>query len=60
MLGRRYARSMPILLTPPKLEVVLQGLHESGIRRGIQNEPPDGGITSWIDHGSRIASWRDA
>ena len=31
-------------LTPPPLEVVLQGLHESEIRCGIQNEPPAGGI----------------
>jgi hypothetical protein len=35
------------------LEAVLQGLHESEIRCGIQNEPPDGGITAWIDFGSR-------
>jgi hypothetical protein len=35
------------------LEVVLQGLHESEIRCGIQNEPPAGGITAWIDYGSR-------
>jgi hypothetical protein len=33
--------------------VVLQGLHESEIRCGIQNEPPAGGITAWIDYGSR-------
>ena len=44
---------MPTLLTPPFLEVVLQGLHESEIRCGIQNEPPAGGITAWIDFGSR-------
>ena len=44
---------MPTLLTPPSLEVVLQGLHESEIRCGIQNEPPAGGITAWIDFGSR-------
>jgi hypothetical protein len=44
---------MPILLTPPALEIVLQGLHESEIRCGIQNEPPAGGITVWIDFGSR-------
>jgi DNA ligase D-like protein (predicted ligase) len=31
---------MPTLLTPPALEVVLQGLHESEIRCGIKNEPP--------------------
>ena len=37
----------------PSLELVLQGLHESEIRRGIQNEPPAGGITAWIDYGSR-------
>ena len=28
---------------------VLQGLHESEIRCGIQNEPQAGGITAWID-----------
>ena len=44
---------MPILLTPPALEIVLQGLHESEIRCGIQNEPPAGGITAWIDYCSR-------
>jgi hypothetical protein len=44
---------MPTLLTPPPLERVLQGLHESEIRCGIQNEPPAGGITAWIDFGSR-------
>jgi hypothetical protein len=44
---------MPILLTPPSLEVVLQGLHESEIRCGIQHEPPSGGTTAWIDYGSR-------
>jgi hypothetical protein len=44
---------MSTLLTPPTLEVVLQGLHESEIRRGIQNEPPAGGITAWIDYGSQ-------
>jgi hypothetical protein len=44
---------MSILLTPPSLEVVLQGLHDSEIRYGIQNEPPAGGITAWIDFGSR-------
>src|SRR5216684_124255 len=30
---------MPTLLAPPTLERVLQGLHESEIRCGIQNEP---------------------
>jgi hypothetical protein len=44
---------MPTALTPPALEVVLQGLHEFEIRCGIQNEPPAGGITAWIDFGSR-------
>ena len=44
---------MPVPLTPPALESVLQGLHESEIRCGIQNEPPAGGITAWIDFGSR-------
>src|ERR1700716_799806 len=44
---------MPTLLTQPALEVVLQGLHESEIRCGIKNEPPAGGITAWIDYGSR-------
>jgi hypothetical protein len=41
------------LLTPQTLERVLQGLHESEIRCGIQNDPPAGGITAWIDYGSR-------
>jgi hypothetical protein len=44
---------MPTLLTPPTLERLLQGLHESEIRCGIQNDPPAGGITAWIDYGSR-------
>jgi hypothetical protein len=44
---------MPIPLIPPALEIVLQGLHESEIRCGIPNEPPAGGITTWIDFGSR-------
>ena len=35
------------------LEVLLQGLYDSEIRCGIQNEPPAGGITAWIDYGSR-------
>jgi hypothetical protein len=46
---------VPILLTPPALEIVLQGLHESEIRCGIKNEPPAGGITARIDFGSRTA-----
>jgi hypothetical protein len=45
---------MPTPLTPPGLEVVLQGLHESEIRCGIHNEPPAGGITAWIGFGSQI------
>ena len=40
---------MPTLLIPPPLEVVLQGLYDSE----IQNEPPAGGITAWIDYGGR-------
>jgi hypothetical protein len=44
---------MPTPLTAPALEVVLQDLHDSKIRCGIQNEPPAGGITAWIDYGSR-------
>ena len=44
---------MPISLTPPTLEVVLQSLYDSEIRCGIQNEPPSGGITAWIDFGSK-------
>src|SRR5450432_394602 len=44
---------MPTPLKPPSLEVVLKGLHESEIRCGIQTEPPAGGITAWIDFGSR-------
>jgi hypothetical protein len=42
---------MPILLTPQ--ETLLRGLHDSEIRCGVQNEPPAGGITAWIDFGSR-------
>jgi hypothetical protein len=38
---------------PPPLERVLQGLHDSEIRCGIQNELQAGGITAWIDYGSR-------
>jgi hypothetical protein len=44
---------VPTSLTPPTLELILQGLYDSEIRCGIQNEPPAGGITAWIDHGSR-------
>ena len=44
---------MPVLLTAPTLEVVLKGLHDSEIQYGIQNEPPAGGITAWIDFGNR-------
>lgn len=33
------------------LERVLQQLHDSEIRCGIQAEPPSGGITAWIDYG---------
>ena len=44
---------MPTPLTPQTLERVLQGLYDSEIRCGIQNEPPAGGITAWIDYGSR-------
>jgi hypothetical protein len=44
---------MPTLLTPPTLKRVLRGLHESEIRCGVQNEPPAGGITAWIDFGDR-------
>jgi hypothetical protein len=40
-------------MTPPALEVVLQDLHDSEIRCGIQNEPPAGGITASIGYGSR-------
>src|SRR3981081_4546906 len=50
---RCYARPMPTPLTPPSLESVLKGLHDSEIRCGIQNDPPAGGITAWIDYGSR-------
>ena len=39
--------SMPTLLAPPTLERVLQGLYDSEIRCGIQNEPLAGGITAW-------------
>ena len=42
---------MPSPLTPPTLELVLQGLHDSEIRCGIQNDPPAGGITAWLDTG---------
>ena len=44
---------MPTWLTPPALKAVLKGLHDSEIRCGIKNEPPAGGITAWIDYGSR-------
>jgi hypothetical protein len=44
---------MPTPLTPPTLERILQGLHDSEIRCGIRNEPPAGGITAWIDYGDR-------
>jgi hypothetical protein len=47
----RKADSVPTLLTPPALETVLKGLHDSEIRYGIQNDPPAGGITAWIDTG---------
>src|SRR5712671_5985617 len=50
---RCYARPMPTPLTPLSLESVIQGLHDSEIRCGIQNEPPSGGIAAWIDFGSR-------
>jgi hypothetical protein len=50
---RSYARPMPTPLTSPALERVLQGRHDSEIRYGIQNEPPAGGITAWIDFGDR-------
>ena len=53
LMGTRLGCPMPILLTPPTLERVLQGLHESEIGCGIQNEPPAGGVTAWIDFGSR-------
>src|SRR3981081_3968506 len=43
VLALAYARPMPTL------ECVLQALHESEIRCGIQNEPPAGGITAWMD-----------
>ena len=35
------------------LERILQRLHDSEIRCGIQTEPPAGGITAWIDYGDR-------
>jgi hypothetical protein len=35
------------------LERVLQRLHDSEIRCGIQTEPPASGITAWIDYGDR-------
>jgi len=44
---------MPTSLSPPTLEVLLQGLYDSEIRCGIQNEPPAGGITAWIDFGNQ-------
>lgn len=36
---------------------MLQGLHDSEIRCGIQNEPPAGGITAWIDYGTEKATF---
>jgi hypothetical protein len=51
---RTVVRSPHAYITyPPTLELVLQGLHDSEIRGGIQNEPPAGGITAWIDYGSQ-------
>jgi hypothetical protein len=41
------------LTLPLSLEIVLQGLHDSEILCGIQNDPPAGGITAWIDFGSQ-------
>jgi hypothetical protein len=38
---------VPTPLTPPV------GLHESEIRCDIRNEAPAGGLTAWIDYGSR-------
>jgi hypothetical protein len=35
------------------LERILQQLHDSEIKCGIQAEPPAGGITAWIDYGDR-------
>jgi hypothetical protein len=35
------------------LERILQQLHDSEIRCGIQAEPPAGGITAWISAGDR-------
>ena len=53
---RCYAHPMPTPLTPPPLERVLQGLHDSEIRCGIhQNERLAGGINAWINYGRRTA-----
>ena len=35
------------------LERILKSLHDAEIQFGIQSEPPDGGITAWIDGGDR-------
>jgi hypothetical protein len=40
------------------LERILQQLHDSEIRCGIQAEPPAGGITAWIDYGDRAEKAR--
>ncbi len=54
LMGNEDSCRMPTPLTPPTLEVVLQGLHEAEIRCEIQNNPPTGRISAWIDFGSRI------
>jgi hypothetical protein len=44
---------MPATLLTPQTLASCKDLHDSEIRCGIQNEPPAGGITAWIDYGSR-------
>jgi hypothetical protein len=33
------------------LELIMKSLHDAEVRCGIQSEPPDGGITAWIECG---------
>jgi hypothetical protein len=44
---------MPTLLTPPALEVILQGLHEIQDPMRDTERAASGRITAWIDFGSR-------
>ena len=50
---RCYVRSHAYFADPTRLGSSPPGLARIRIRCGIQNEPPSGGITAWIDYGSR-------